>query len=159
MKICSRLKNYLNPVENSDRTLADSNEPAFIISENDDEKFVEKSDKKKIDSLADKRYNKKKYLNRRPSYGKDQILAVWNYAKSLGRGKVTDPTGKEIIWDISKSRNGQWDMGHIPGQKYSIMHKKYLNDEITEEEFVSWYRDPSNYRPELPSTNRSHKYE
>ncbi|WP_410805284.1 GH-E family nuclease, partial [Paraburkholderia sp. SIMBA_053] len=22
-----------------------------------------------------------------------------------------------------------------------------------------WYRNPENYRPELPSTNRSHKYE
>ena len=61
MKICSRLKNYRNPVENSDRTLADSNEPAFFLPENDDEKFVEKSDKKKIDSLADKRYNEKKF--------------------------------------------------------------------------------------------------
>ena len=50
-------------------------------------------------------------------------------------------------------------MGHIPGQKYSEMHKKDLNDEISEEEFVSWYRDPKNYRPELPSTNRSHKHE
>jgi len=25
-------------------------------------------------------------------------------------------------------------------------------------EFLEWYRDPVNYRPELPSTNRSHKY-
>ncbi|MED0988749.1 GH-E family nuclease [Bacillus nitratireducens] len=26
-------------------------------------------------------------------------------------------------------------------------------------EFLKWYRKPENYRPELPSTNRSHKYE
>ncbi|MBQ6718708.1 MAG: hypothetical protein IJN22_07440, partial [Clostridia bacterium] len=150
------------PVENSDRTLADSdNEPAFLIPKNANENFVEKSNKNIIDGLEDNVYNKKKkkYLNRRPSYGKNQLIAVWNFAKKLGGGKVIDPTGKEIVWDTSKARNGQWDMGHIPGQKYSEMHKKYLNDEITEEEFVNWYRDPKNYRPELPSTNRSHKYE
>jgi hypothetical protein len=50
-------------------------------------------------------------------------------------------------------------MGHIPGEKYSDMHKKYMDGVITKEEFLEWYRDPKNYRPELPSTNRSHKYE
>ena len=24
---------------------------------------------------------------------------------------------------------------------------------------MDWYNDPANYRPELPSNNRSHKYE
>ena len=60
---------------------------------------------------------------------------------------------------FSKPRNGQWDMGHIPGQKYSVVHAKYINEMMTPEEFLQWYRDPRNYRPELPSTNRSHKYE
>lgn len=26
-------------------------------------------------------------------------------------------------------------------------------------EFLEWYRKPANYRPDLPRTNRSHKYE
>ncbi|HEM3588808.1 TPA: hypothetical protein U1B91_002108 [Streptococcus suis] len=30
---------------------------------------------------------------------------------------------------------------------------------ITQEEFLKWFRNPKNYRPELPSTNRGHKYE
>ncbi len=50
-------------------------------------------------------------------------------------------------------------MGHIPGNKYSEIHELYLNDIISEKEFLTWYRNPLNYRPELPSTNRSHMYE
>lgn len=50
-------------------------------------------------------------------------------------------------------------MGHIPGQKYSVVHAKYVLKMMSLEEFLQWYRDPRNYRPELPSTNRSHKYE
>ena len=38
-------------------------------------------------------------------------------------------------------------------------HELYVKGEKSKEEFLSWYRDPANYRPELPSTNRSHKYE
>lgn len=100
----------------------------------------------------------KSYINNRPSYAKNQVNAVWNKAKNIN-GKVIDPSGKEIIWDVSKPRSGQWDMGHIPGNKYSEIHELYLNDIISEKEFLTWYRNPLNYRPELPSTNRSHMYE
>jgi hypothetical protein len=50
-------------------------------------------------------------------------------------------------------------MGHIPGEKYSEMHQLYMDDVISKDEFLEWYRNPKNYRPELPGTNRSHKYE
>jgi len=50
-------------------------------------------------------------------------------------------------------------MGHTPENKYSEWNIKYLNDEITKQEFLDWYRNPKNYRPERPSANRSHKYE
>ncbi len=30
---------------------------------------------------------------------------------------------------------------------------------LSRREFLDWYRNPANYRPELPKTNRSHKYE
>ena len=101
----------------------------------------------------------KPYAKSRPSYGKDQVEQVWERAKDPITGKVYDPSGAEIIWDRSKPRNGQWDMGHIPEAKYSEVHQKYMNGEMSKEEFLNWYRDPANYRPELPSTNRSHKYE
>lgn len=103
--------------------------------------------------------NSKPYTNSRPSYGKNQVNEVWENAKDPVTGKVYDPSGVEITWDKTKPRNGQWDMGHIPGEKYSEMHQLYMDDVISKEEFLEWYRNPNNYRPELPSTNRSHKFE
>ena len=73
--------------------------------------------------------------------------------------KVIDPTGKEITWDPTKPRNGQWDMGHKADSKYSDIHQLYMLGAISKKEFLDWYHDPNNYRPELPGTNRSHKYE
>ena len=83
---------------------------------------------------------------------------VYNNGKNLF-GNVYDPSGSKVPWDRSKPRKGQWDMGHIPGQKYLVVHSKYVIEMMTPIEFVQWYRNPQNYRPELPSTNRSHKYE
>ena len=101
----------------------------------------------------------KPYATSRPSYGKNQVEMVWENAKDPVTGKVYDPSGAEITWDRTKPRNGQWDMGHIPGQKYSEVHQLYMDDVISKEEFLEWYKNPRNYRPELPGTNRSHKYE
>lgn len=101
----------------------------------------------------------KPYANSRPAYGKTQVDDVWNNYKDPTTGKAPDPAGGSISWDKTKPRQGQWDMGHIPGQKYSDMHGRYIRGEISQKEFMEWYRNPANYRPELPSTNRSHKYE
>lgn len=101
---------------------------------------------------------KKPYATSRPSYGKGQIEQVWEMNKD-STGKVWDPSGAELIWDPTRPRNGQWDMGHLPEHKYSVWHQKYIDDELSLEEFLEWYRNPAHYRPELPSTNRSHKYE
>ena len=95
----------------------------------------------------------KPYTNSRPSYAGGQVEQVWDNAKDPVTGRVYDPSGVEIKWDTNKSRNGQWDMGHIPGDKYSDMHKLYMNDTISKQEFLNWYKNPNNYRPELPSTN------
>ena len=73
----------------------------------------------------------KPYTNSRPSYGKNQVNEVWENAKDPITGKVYDPSGVEITWDKTKSRNGQWDMGHIPGEKYSEMHQLYMDDVIS----------------------------
>ncbi|ADZ20690.1 conserved hypothetical protein [Clostridium acetobutylicum EA 2018] len=114
------------------------------------------ADANKIKIQKPKAYSNPKM---RPKYGKNQVKDVWNSAKDID-GKVYDPnTGEELSWDTSKSRAGQWDMGHIPENKYSEWHKKYIDGEITKKEFLEWYRNPNNYRPESPSANRSHKYE
>ena len=101
----------------------------------------------------------KAYANSRPKYAKGQVEEVFENAKKKNGGKVIDPTGKEITWDKTRKRAGQWDMGHIPGEKYSEKHRQYMSGEISKSEFLEWYREPLNYRPELPSTNRGHKYE
>ena len=102
---------------------------------------------------------RKPYATSRPSYAPDQVEQVWLNAMDPETGKVYDPSGVEITWDRTKPRNGQWDMGHIPGEKYSEVHQLYMDGIMSKEEFLAWYRNPANYRPELPSTNRSHLYE
>ena len=64
-----------------------------------------------------------------------------------------------IIWQKGTPRKGVWDMGHLPDQKYSVYYRKFAEGEMTKKEFLDWYNDYRNYRPELPSNNRSHKYE
>ena len=99
----------------------------------------------------------KPYSKSRPSYAKGQVNEVWETAKN-NEGVVRDPhTQKELQWDANSPRS--WDMGHIEGQKYSDVHKKYMNGEMSKEEFLDWYHDPKNYKPEDPVTNRGHKFE
>jgi len=98
------------------------------------------------------------YQTSRPPYETGQVEAVWNNAIERD-GKVYDPTRQEIIWDTSIPRNGQWDMGHLPEEQYRDVHFDYTTGGMTKEEFLKWYRNPNNYRPELPSTNRGRQYE
>ena len=84
---------------------------------------------------------------------------VWENAKGPD-GFVRDPnTGDIINWTPGEPRKGVWDMGHISGEKYSDMHDLYMNGDISKNEFLDWFNEPNNYRPELPSNNRSHRYE
>ena len=124
-------------------------------------KAAKKTKLKKKNGLADagSKTNTKPYTNSRPSFRKGVVEEVWENAKGPD-GLVRDPnTGEVINWTPGESRKGVWDMGHIPEAKYSEMHEAYMNGELTTKEFVDWYNDPANYRPELPSKNRSHKYE
>ena len=101
----------------------------------------------------------KPYTNNRPSFRKNVVEQVWENAKGVD-GLVRDPNTSEIIeWAVGQPRKNVWDMGHIPGSKYSDMHRKYMNGGMTTKEFVDWYNNPVNYRPELPRNNRSHKFE
>ena len=107
----------------------------------------------------DKQSTKKPYAKSRPPYGKKQIEAVWDANVDPETGMATDPTGANITWDKTVPRMGQWDMGHKPEHKYSDYHGKYMNGEISKEEFLKVHRNPDNYRPELPNTNRGHLFE
>ena len=157
-------KRYLDFLENGSREGLTSAELAGV--EKADALLVSRKveyedvwDLRNAGDLLESGSGNKPYTNSRPSYGKNQVNEVWENAKDPITGKVYDPSGVEITWDKTKSRNGQWDMGHIPGEKYSEMHQLYMDDVISKDEFLEWYRNPKNYRPELPGTNRSHKYE
>ncbi len=95
---------------------------------------------------------------RRPHLRKSTINKTWEANKNSD-GKVIDPLGKEITWDKSKKRNGQWDMGHKPGEEYRRDWKLYQEGKLSWDEMKERYNDSNRYRPELPSTNRSHKLE
>lgn len=104
---------------------------------------------------------KKPYANpkQRPAYTDGQVDDVWERAKQPD-GNVYDPnTGEKLEWNKDLSRAGQWDMGHKPGHEYRKLHKDYMDGKISKEEFLKRYRDSSNYQPEAPSSNRSHRYE
>lgn len=94
----------------------------------------------------------------RPSFRKGVVDDVWENAKGPD-GVVRDPTGTPIEWTPGTPRSGVWDMGHVPGAKYHDMWQEYVDGNLTPAEFRDWYNDPANYRPELPGTNRGHKYE
>lgn len=95
-----------------------------------------------------------KYWEKRPSYAPGQRDAVWNKASSNGKKTVRDPnTGKILKYDEP------WDMGHRTGQEYDKLRDMYYRGEISEEEFLAEYRNPDNYYPEDPASNRSHKFE
>jgi hypothetical protein len=97
----------------------------------------------------------KPYSTSRPPYAKDQDVMVWESAKDA-KGNVFDPeTNEQLFWDRSKPRNGQWDMGHKPEEQYKYKHADYMSGKISKEEFLSWYRDPNNYRPQSVWSNRS----
>ena len=79
--------------------------------------------------------------------------AVWNNAKDA-HGRVRDPvTGRYM------SKDKPWDMGHKPGMEFRKHQQDARARGISREQFVEEYNDASHYRPELPSSNRSHRGE
>jgi hypothetical protein len=95
----------------------------------------------------------------RPSYGNSQVDDVWDNAIKDADGNVIDPnTGEILTWDKTQPRTGQWDMGHKPGHSYKDLCDRYERGEITYDQFLDEYRNPDNYWPESPSSNRSNKY-
>ncbi len=89
----------------------------------------------------------------RPGWKKGIRDEVWNKAKDT-HGRVRDPvTGKYM------SKDKPWDMGHKPGHEFSKHQKSAQERGISREQFIKEYNNPDNLRPELPSSNRSHRGE
>ncbi|TWG97359.1 HNH/ENDO VII superfamily nuclease [Nocardioides sp. J9] len=90
----------------------------------------------------------------RPSgYRKGVRDKVWEAAKGPD-GVVKDPVTGQIIKQTDK-----WDMGHLPGMEFRKAADYAEAHGWTRKQFLDWHNDPSHYRPELPSSNRSHRGE
>jgi RHS repeat-associated protein len=121
-----------------------------------EEEGVLKLSKSENASAKPKPYSNSK---NRPNYGDGQVEKVWENAKQSD-GKVYDPyTGEELTWDKTKSRQGQWDMGHKPGKEYRKLWSDYMDGKIDLKTFLKEFRNPDNYTPQSVQSNRSHKYE
>ena len=100
------------------------------------------------------RYGDPRY---RPSYGSNQVMTVWNNAKTEGGVVIDNET--IIEWDENSSRVGVWD---ISGQEYIEAYDRYMLQEYdpndfarNEALFVEEYRNAENYHPQIPHNNRS----
>ena len=75
---------------------------------------------------------------------------VWDAAKDA-HGRVRDPlTGRFM------SFNKPWDMGHREGLEFRKFQTLAQKHSMKRPEFLDHYNNPRIYRPELPSSNRSH---
>lgn len=85
---------------------------------------------------------------------------VWGNAVEGATGLVKDPMSDNVM-----NKAEPWDMGHRPGVEYWKERDNAINkwldnrDYTTRKEFLDQMNDPSRYRPELPSSNRSHRAE
>jgi hypothetical protein len=79
---------------------------------------------------------------------------VWKNAPKKGpNGGAVDPSLKEIMPE------DDWVMGHKYGYEFRKMQVRAMEEGWTRERFLDECNKPEYYRPELPETNASHKYE
>ena len=99
-----------------------------------------------------------KYWKGRPSYKEGQVETVWEN-KAHGKDYFINENSELITWNRDIPRSGQWDMGHLPDQKYSDMYDFFIRGDISEKEFLKWYRTAENYEPQTIPFNRGDKGE
>ena len=89
----------------------------------------------------------------RPSgYRKGVRDKVWD--RNQVDGVVKDPLTGRVM-----DKNKPWDMGHLPKHEFRKAAEYAEKHGWTRKEFLDWHNNPDHSRPELPSSNRSHKGE
>ena len=78
---------------------------------------------------------------------------VWDGAKD-DHGRVRDSVSGKYM-----CKDQPWDMGHKPGYEFYKHQQSARERGISRKEFLDEYYNSDHYRPELPSSNRSHKGE
>jgi hypothetical protein len=79
---------------------------------------------------------------------------AWESAVEPATGRARDPVSGRFM-----SKKEPWDMGHKPGYEFRKHQASAAERKLTRKEFLDEYNNPEHYRPELPSSNRSHKGE
>jgi RHS repeat-associated protein len=79
---------------------------------------------------------------------------VWNNARETSTGQVRDPVTGRFM-----SPTQPWDMGHVPGMEFRRLAADAEAQGMSRADFLNQHNDPTHYRPELPSSNRSHRGE
>lgn len=99
-------------------------------------------------------------MRTRPNYEEGLVDRVWEASKGPD-GKVRDPHDSEIElhWDRNKNRFDQWHMGHKPGHEYSKLVDRYVEGQISWDQFIAEYNNPNFYHAEDPVGNMGHGHE
>lgn len=101
---------------------------------------------------SDKPSTWSKFKYRRGTFRKGVRESVWEKAKTDSPdGIVRDPVTESLM-----NKAEPWDMGHKPGYEHWKHVKSAEERGLTRKEFLDEFNKPGHYRPELPSSNRSH---
>ncbi len=73
---------------------------------------------------------------------------------STAEGDFIDPNTGQVI-----PREGSFDYGHRPGFEFRRRQQIARDEGWTRQQLIEYENDPSYYRIEDPSSNRSHLYE
>lgn len=93
-------------------------------------------------------------LYARPSgFRKGVREQAWENAKAAD-GNVYDPVTNRVM-----KFDEPWDMGHAPRYEFRKHQVSAAERLISRKQFLNEHNNPTKYRPELPSSNRSHKGE
>ena len=147
-------KQILNNIEESKRAREASNFSDYLKKEKEVLERVEFGEAKGRELIPRELTRQEKKLYKRPSgYRKGMRETVWETAKNED-GVVIDPLTNKVM-----DQNKPWDMGHKPGYEFWKHQQSAAERGITRKEFLDEYHNVDHFRPELPSSNRSHKDE
>jgi len=91
----------------------------------------------------------------RPSgFRKGVRQRVWEDAVDPSTDRVRDSVTGRFM-----SKDNKWDMGHQPGYEFHKHQRDAAERRISRKQYLDEHNEPSHYRPELPSSNRSHRGE
>jgi len=79
---------------------------------------------------------------------------VWKDSVEGSTGQVRDPLTGQFM-----SPAKPWHMGHKPGVEFRKQQRSAFEQNLPRETWRDWQNDPTHYRPELPSSNTSHRGE